>query len=226
MTRLTQSGHFAQGYCLPDLSQTLCLEREKLNAGHWAQEANVELAASGYLYSIALIGTAFASFSVLTMIFRQLLGGRMTKLDSLVSRNFIQLGFMATLGSILPPLLALLEIPPSTNWRASSAVMAVILGWWALTFERRRQATTPTKTAKSVLFFVVVLGIAALALAINAVIAPAERLVGIYAASVTVIVICGGNLFLLSLTYLFDRPLDPKAPRPFDPKAPKAKSRG
>ena len=88
------------------------------DAGRWAWEANVELAASGYLYTIAVIATTFASFSALTMIFRQMLGGQMTKFDSFIIRTFVQLGFMATLGSILPPLLALFEIPSVVDWRA------------------------------------------------------------------------------------------------------------
>jgi len=65
--------------------------------------------ASGYLYTIATVGMTFAGLSVLTMILRQILGGRMTKWDSWVTRTWIQLGFMTTFGSILPPLLMLLE---------------------------------------------------------------------------------------------------------------------
>ena len=66
--------------------------------------ANVE--ATGYLYTIAAVGMSFAGLSVLTMILRQMLGGQMTKFDSFVARSWLQLGFMITLGSILPPLLA------------------------------------------------------------------------------------------------------------------------
>jgi hypothetical protein len=50
----------------------------------------------------------FAGLSVLTMIFRQLLGGQMTKWDSFLSRTWVELGFLTTFGSILPPLLILL----------------------------------------------------------------------------------------------------------------------
>ena len=63
--------------------------------------------ASGYLYTIATVGMTFAGLSVLTMILRQMLGGRITKWDSWVTRTWIELGFMTTFGSILPPLLIL-----------------------------------------------------------------------------------------------------------------------
>jgi hypothetical protein len=176
-------------------------------------EANVELAASGYLYTIALIAISFAGLSVLIMIFRQMLGGQMTERHSFVSRQYLQLGFMTTFGSILPPLLELLDIPAATNWRLSSAVMAVILGWWALTFQSRRHAVTPLMVPKPVAFFVAMLGLAGLALAINAIVAPAARIAGIYAASVTVILICGGGMFLYSLISLYEPPRGPKRAR-------------
>ena len=52
--------------------------------------------ASGYLYTIATVGMTFAGLSVLTMILRQMLGGRMTKFDTHVARTWIELGFMTT----------------------------------------------------------------------------------------------------------------------------------
>ena len=45
--------------------------------------------ASGYLYTIATVGMTFAGLSVLTMILAQMLGGRMNKWDSFVSRTWI-----------------------------------------------------------------------------------------------------------------------------------------
>ena len=78
--------------------------------------------ASGYLYTIATVGMTFAGLSVLTMILRQMLGGQITKWDSWVTRTWIQLGFMTTLGSILPPLLILFEAPAPIAWRISSGL--------------------------------------------------------------------------------------------------------
>ena len=178
----------------------------------------MELAASGYLYTIAMIAIAFASLSVLIMIFNQVMGGHMTERHSFVSRQYLQLGFMTTLGSILPPLLALLDIPAAIDWRASSIVMAVILGGWALTFPRRRHTASPAKIPKPVASLVITLGLAAVALAINAVIAPVERMAGIYAAAVTVILICAGMMFLYSLISLYEPPRDSKRPKQKSPK--------
>jgi hypothetical protein len=160
--------------------------------------------ASGYLYTIATVGMTFAGLSVLTMILRQLLGGRLTKWDSWVTRTWIQLGFMTTLGSILPPLLLLFAAPAPIVWRIPSGVMAVILGSWALTFPRRRQAVNPTRLPLEVIIFALAMDIAALALAANAIVVPGERLAGVYAAAVTTILIGAGMLFLFTFVYWYE----------------------
>jgi len=169
--------------------------------------------ASGYLYTIATGGMTFAGLSVLTMILRQILGGRVTKWDSFVTRTWVQLGFMTTLGSILPPLLILFRAPEPTAWRISSGVMAVILGSWALTFPRRRQAINPTPLPLQVVFFSLSMDIAALALAANAFAVPGELLVGVFAAAVTAILIAAGMLFLFAFVHWYEPTLDDDPPK-------------
>jgi len=164
--------------------------------------------ASGYLYTIATVGMTFAGMSVLTMILRQMLGGQITKWDSFVTRTWIQLGFMTTFGSILPPLLILFGAPAPIAWRVSSGVMAVMLGSWALTFPRRRQAVNPTRLPLQVVIFSLAMDIAALALAANAIIVPGELLAGVYAAAVTTILIGSGMLFLFTFVYWYDATID------------------
>ncbi|MGB6310853.1 MAG: hypothetical protein WBF89_23960 [Steroidobacteraceae bacterium] len=160
--------------------------------------------ASAYLYTIATVGMTFAGLSVLTMILRQMLGGEMTKWDSFVTRTWVELGFMTTFGSILPPLLMLFVAPAPIVWRASSALMAVILGNWALTFPRRRLAVNPTRLPRQVVIFILAMDAAALALAANAIVVPGERLAGAYAAAVTAILIGAGMLFLFTFVHWYD----------------------
>ena len=169
--------------------------------------------ASSYLYTIATVGMTFAGLSVLTMILRQLLGCRLTKWDSWVTRTWIQLGFMTTLGSILPPLLLLFAAPAPIVWRIPSGVMAVILGSWALTFPRRRQAVNPTRLPLQVIIFALAMDIAALALAANAIVVPGERLAGVYAAAVTTILIGAGMLFLFTFVYWYEATIGQEQPK-------------
>jgi membrane associated rhomboid family serine protease len=160
--------------------------------------------ATGYLYAIAAAGMSFAGLSVLTMILRQMLGGQMTKFDSFVARTWVQLGFMITFGSILPPLLALFEVSTPMVWRIASGLMAIILGGWALTFPRRRHATNPAPLPMPVIIFVVAMVLIALALAANATAVPVVRLPGVYAAAVTAILIGAAMLFLFTCGYWYD----------------------
>ena len=169
--------------------------------------------ASGYLYTIAAAGMSFAGLSVLTMILRQLLGGRITKWDSWVTRTWIQLGFMTTFGSVLPPLVMLFGASTPIAWRISSGVLAVILGSWALTFPRRRHAVNPTRLPLQVVTFSLAMDVAALALAANAIIVPGEFLAGIYAAAVTTILIAAGLLFLFAFVHWYDATIGDEHPK-------------
>jgi hypothetical protein len=169
--------------------------------------------AFGYLYTIATVGMTFAGLSVLTMILRQMLGGRITKWDSWVTRTWVELGFMTTLGSILPPLLILFESPAPIAWRISSGVMAVILGSWALTFPRRRQGVNPTRLPLQVVIYSLAMDIAALALAANAIVVPGELLAGVYAAAVTAILTGAGLLFLFAFVHWYDATIGDEHPK-------------
>ena len=169
--------------------------------------------ASGYLYTIATVGMTFAGLSVLTMILRQMLGGQMTKWDSFVTRTWVQLGFMTTFGSILPPLLILSGTPERIAWRISSGVVAVILGCWALTFPRRRLAVKQTRLPLPVVIFSLAMDVAALALAANAIVVPGERLAGVYAAAVSAILVGAGMLFLFTFVHWYDSLIGDERPK-------------
>jgi len=160
--------------------------------------------ASGYLYTIAAAGMSFAALSVLTMVLRQILGGEMTKFDTFVARTWVQLGFMVTFGSILPPLLGLFEFPAPVVWGISSGVMGIILGCWALTFPQRRYATNPTRFPIPVIIYSVAMDLVAAALVANVLAVPIERMPGVYAASVTAVLLGAAMLFLFAFAHWYD----------------------
>jgi hypothetical protein len=67
----------------------------------------VELTGSTYLYSLATTSVTFVGFSALLIVFRQSIGGGLTRYDTYFTLSFIQTGFIVTAGALLPPLLAL-----------------------------------------------------------------------------------------------------------------------
>jgi hypothetical protein len=162
---------------------------------------------------MAAVGMSFAGLSVLTMILGQMLGGQMNKFDGFVARSWVQLGFMITFGSMLPPLLGLFEVSTPVVWRISSGLMAIILGWWALTFPRRRHAAKSTRLPIPVIIFCAAMDFVALALAANAVAVPVERLPGVYAAAVTAILVGAGMLFLFAFVHWYEVLLGHQEPK-------------
>lgn len=160
--------------------------------------------AFGFLYAMTAVGMSFAGLSVLTMILRQMLGGTLTKFDSFVARTWVHLGFMITFGSILPPLLTLFEIPAPLVWRVSSGLMAVILACWVVTFPRRRHATNRSPLPIPVISFVAAMDLVALTLGGSVLVVPIGRLAGVYAASLTAILIGAAMLFLFTFVHWYD----------------------
>jgi hypothetical protein len=169
--------------------------------------------ASGYLYTLATVGMTFTGLSVLTMILRQMLGGRITKWDSWVTRTWVELGFMTTFGAILPPLLMLFEAPAPIALRISSGIIAALLGSWALTFPRRRQSVNPTRMPLQVVMYALAMDTAALALAANAIVVPGELLAGVYSAAVTAILVGAGLLFLFAFVHWYDATIGHEPPK-------------
>lgn len=167
---------------------------------------------SGYLYAIATVGMTFTGLSVLTMILRQMLGGQMNRFDSFVARTWVELGFMTSFGSVLPPLLLLFGPPAPIAWRIPSGILAVILGSWALTFPRRRLAVNSSRLPRQVVIFLVAMDLAALALAANALVVPGGFLCGVYAAAVTTIQIGAGMLFLFAFTHWYEAMIGDEQP--------------
>lgn len=95
-----------------------------------------------YLYTLATLAVTFVGFSALVIIMRQTLGGEMSKLDILITRIFIQLGFMVAAGCMLPPMLSIFPISDTQIWRISSIAMALPSFAFATTYPSRRKAAS------------------------------------------------------------------------------------
>src|SRR5438552_18518932 len=95
-----------------------------------------------YLYTLAALSITFVGFTALVVILRQTLGGELSRLDVLITRIFIQLGFMVAAGCMLPPLLMLFHVSGAWIWRFSSMVIAIPTLVFACTYPSRRKAAS------------------------------------------------------------------------------------
>jgi hypothetical protein len=103
----------------------------------------MELPGTGYLYNLTLISVTFAGFAALIAAFRQTVGGHLTKHDAFLIRSALMRSLIVIVCALLPPLLALFDIPASVNWRASSFIAAGLIVIFTLAWPTivRRNAT-------------------------------------------------------------------------------------
>jgi len=162
----------------------------------------VESQALAYLYTLATLSVTFVGFSALVLILRQTLGGEMSKLDILITRIFIQMGFMVAAGSMLPPLIRLLLPTGAQSWRISSLVIAVPSLIFACTYPARRRAAAGVTTPIGVWIDVWVIVTLSLLLFGTAAGVFGGREPGLFAAALTGILFVAGWAYLQALNTL------------------------
>jgi hypothetical protein len=165
-------------------------------------EENVELPGSIYLYALATVSITFVGFSALLIVFRQSMGGELTRYDTYFTLSFIQAGFIVTAGALVPPLLALFEWSHDVVWRISSTVIAIPILWFVVSVPARRRAATRRPVPAFVWALLSVQAAAALALVLRAagrLDAPAGA---VYALAITAMLFASGIAYLLALSVI------------------------
>jgi hypothetical protein len=175
------------------------------------------VSASTYLFALATISITFVGSSALVIILRQTIGGEMSRLDVLVTRIFIQLGFIVAAGALLPPLLMLYSLPPDLTWRVSSLAAAVPSFLFAVTYPHRRHAASAVPTPVLIWIDVLILLVAAMVLAWNASGVGIEPSAGPFAAALTAILFLSGWAYLQALNILLKPHVDRLTTEPVIP---------
>lgn len=162
----------------------------------------MELPGSVYLYTLAGLAVTFVGFSALVIILRQTLGGEMSRLDILITRIFIQLGFIVAAGAMFPPLLSLFSLPAILVWRISSLIAGIPSFLFAVTYPSRRHAASGVATPFVIWIDVLILLSAALVLFCNAAGVGFGPGVGPFAAALTSVLFLSGWAYLQALNIL------------------------
>jgi hypothetical protein len=165
----------------------------------------MDLAGSSYLFTLATLSITFVGFSAILMMFRQTVGGDLSLFDSLVLRTFIQLGFIVTAGSMLPPLLALCGLTHHIVWRSASAIVAVAALLLAVTYPARRRAAAGARTPRRILVDLAALHGAVLVLLLDAAGVPAGPGAGLFAVGMTAMLAVAGIGYLHALEALYEQ---------------------
>ena len=99
-----------------------------------------------YLYTLAAVSVTFVGFSSLVVVLRQAMGGEMSSLDVLITRTFIQVGFLVAAGAMFPALLSLFHLGEPSVWRISSALTALPVTLFGATYPMRRKTVSGVRT--------------------------------------------------------------------------------
>jgi hypothetical protein len=167
----------------------------------------MELQGSTYLFTLATVSITFVGFAALVLVFRQTIGGEVTRYDTYFTLSFIQVGFIVTVGALLPPLLALYGWREEVVWRVSSAVLAALILYFVATVPKRRRAATNGSVPNFVWALLAVQAFSGVALIFCAV-GVLVRGGAVYASAMTAILCASGIAYLVALSEVL-----PKGPR-------------
>lgn len=159
----------------------------------------MELPGASYLSALATVSITFAAFSALVLIFRQAMGGALTRYESYFVLSFILAGFIVTAGSLLPSMLALYGLSSITVWRVSSLVMAFPVLAFVVTLPGRRRAAGHHRVPRYVWILLSVQLVIVAYLVMNAAGTPIEPGPAPYAAAMTGLLFSSGIAYVVAL---------------------------
>jgi hypothetical protein len=156
------------------------------------------LQAASYLATLAMVATTFVGFAALLVGLRQAKGNRLTRYDAYFTLSYIELGFLVTVASLIPPLVSLFGWPANVVWRVSSFLSAIPILLFVVTVPPRRRAATGLPVPRFIKVVLTIQGSCGLALLTSAVI-NVRQPSAIYATAVTVVLVGAGVAYLFAL---------------------------
>lgn len=167
----------------------------------------MELAGSTYLFALAGIAMAFVSFSTIVLVIRRTLGASLTPFQWLLTRFFVECGFLAALFSFVPPLLVLFGLPHRQIWQISSALLVLSVTAYWIAFYRRRRAVTTEPPPLRIKVNAILSALVTIGLLLNVVGTVSAPGPGLYALAVTYVLLQAVQVFLLALDDFIKTPM-------------------
>ena len=156
----------------------------------------------------------FAGFCAIVIVLRQTTGRHISGFHVVLTRLYLESGLFAAAFCMLPPLLALCGLSTTNVWRSSSAVIAIVLVCYGVTYRRRRDAImagplplrrwVPIVTASALVILALIGNVAGF---------PLSPTIGPVAVAATWTLGCGATVFVLALNALWNEPGEPATHR-------------
>ena len=182
------------------------IQLDEIEGGSFIQEETMELPGSTYLYTLATLSMTFAGFCAVVIVLRQTIGKEVSGFHVILMRLYIESGLWAAAFCMLAPLLAACGMSEATVWRASSAIIAIVMIGYGATYPMRRRVmmAEPLPTRRW-LPIVVVSTVVVVALIGNAAGIPREPAVGAVAVAASWTLGIGAVIFILALNAFWER---------------------
>ena len=158
----------------------------------------MDLQAASYLATLAMVATTFVGFAALLVGLRQAKGTRLTSYDAYFTVSYIELGFLVTVASLIPPLVSLFGWPASVVWRVSSVLSAIPILMFVVTVPARRRAATGLPVPRFIKAVLAIQGLCGVALLVSAAI-NVRQPSAVYSTAVTLVLVGAGVAYLFAL---------------------------
>ena len=164
----------------------------------------MEISGSTYLYAIASLSMAFVSFSVIVVVFRQMMGAEMSKFHLLLVRLFIESGLLTVMLALLPSLLLLLGFESPQLWKIASGIGAITLIVYLITYIIRRRKVKSGRVPMRIYVNYVISFITLSGLCFNVIGWPYKPFIGPYVLALSWSLFMGFIVFLETLNIFFE----------------------
>jgi hypothetical protein len=168
----------------------------------------MEIRGAAFLYTLATLSITFAGFAALFIVLRQAAGGSLNRLDRFLARTLFGHLFLIVGAALLPPALALYDMPEDWVWRLSAAAFAVTMLPLLLTYPHRRVAKTGKRApAPIVALFLLINPISIFAM-LGCVLWSPHFAAAAYVSALTVNFLSYGFAFVVALDVILRDPSD------------------
>src|SRR5260221_9112892 len=100
----------------------------------------MEMPGSTYLFNLSVVAMSFAAVSVLVMLIRQMMGGKLSNFDIHQIASYVGAGFMLTIAALLPSLISSFGFATAQMWALASGFAALLIAAsTASVFAQRRR---------------------------------------------------------------------------------------
>ena len=143
-----------------------------------------ELGGEAYLLNLSLLAITFSAVSVLVMLVRQSMGGKLSNFDIHLVSSYVARGFVIAVAAVIPPLLADFDLHPQVFWAIASLLACFLLIAGVFRVQRERFQITKVRLPRFPVFVLGAHWLAAALLIANAILPTVQ----------------GGGLFKVALT--------------------------